>query len=175
MFELLSPILKLDDEFKKKFVTPYYRYGDVLKQKRQEKGLSLGKVEKLTGISAQHIWKLENNVYTRLSYALFKKFKKAYDIKDETNFEPFFFVSSKVKMHFINDGTFGELVLQKRKRLKFSQKTIASHIKISDTLLSKIESGKVQSISCNTAIKLIDELEFTKEEAGKYLVYQRNK
>ena len=171
-FEKLDKILKLGEFFKKEYVTPYENYGDVLKERRLWLGMSLHKLEYKTGISFQYLWKLENNLYKKLSYEKFKILQPVLGLHDEENFEPFFPRARKAKITFINDGFFGKLVYEKRVALNLSQEEIAASINMDNSLISKIESGNRTSIRAKTAVKIMDDLKFTDEEKKRYLIRQ---
>lgn len=173
MFEKLSTVFEFDVNFKEQFVTPYHRYGDVFKKKREELGLSLGKLSHMTDVNRVYLWRLEQNQVQRISYSLFKRIQPALQIEDEENFEPFFLCNSSVNVTFINDGTFRDLIIEKRKKLKLSQTALAERINVSNTLISKYENEKRITMNYKTAIKIMDTLNFSEEERAKYLVYQR--
>lgn len=172
MYEALNPIFNFNEQFKNEYVTPYLRYGDVFREKRKELKLSLYDVEDLTGLSHTYLWKIEKNGFKKISYEIFKKIQPVYGITDEENFEPFLLKKNAKKLAFVNDGAFNSIVAEKRLNLKLSQQQVASYIDVHDSLISKIESSKRKTMRVDTAIKLMDVLEFTEEEKQKFLTYK---
>lgn len=169
-FEKLDAVMHLGEEFKKEYVTPYLRFGDVLRQKRNEKGLSLSQLSKISGVGRTYIWGLEVEDRVRMSASIFNKLAIALEIEDIENFEPFLVKSSAAKIKFVNDGFFGKLVLEKRSSQYLSQRDVAMMANIDFSLVSKIEVGSRVTMTTKNAIKLMNALKFTEEEKGRYLI-----
>lgn len=169
-FEKLDKIMNLGEEFKEQYVTPYRKFGDALKRKRMEKGLSLVELAKISGIRKNYLWNLENEDKSRMSASLFKKLEAALEIEDSENFEPFLTISKTPKLKFVNDGLFGELLFKKRLNRLLSQKEVAMKANVDPSLISKLEIGSRNTLNTKNAIKIMNALEFSEEEKGRYLV-----
>lgn len=169
-FEKLDAVMNLGEEFRKQYVTPYLRFGDTLKAKRIEKGFSLVELSKRTGIRRNYLWNLENQDKKKLSIKMFEKLRIALEIDDIENFEPFLLRPGTAKIKFVNDGFFGELVLKNRTNKLLSQREVAMMANIDFSLISKLEIGARVSMTTKNAIKLMNALDFTEEEKGRYLI-----
>lgn len=169
-FEKLDFVMNLGDKFREEYVTPYLTFGQAIKDKRLEKGLSLGVLSKLSGIRRNYIWDLENGDKVRISEVLFKKLEKALEIEDSENFEPFLEKTTVHKIAFVNDGLFSELILKKRLELQLSQREVAKKANLDYSLLSKLEGGARTTMTTKNALKLMNTLRFTEEEKGRYLI-----
>ncbi len=69
----------------------------------------------------------------------------------------------------MDDGRFGELVKEKRENLKLTQAKLARLADVNYSLVSKIEKLN-RSVSVETAIKLMNALEFTSKEKKQYII-----
>lgn len=169
-YEKLNTVMNFPEDFKENYVTPYLKFGEVLKQKRLEKGLTLGELSRISHIKKSYLWSLENEDKRRMSYALFKRLEMALQIEDSENFEPFLVKTSTAKIQFVNDGLFGRLIMQKREEKSLSQGKLAIAAQIDRSLICKLEMGARKTLTTKTAIKLMDALDFTEEERGRYLI-----
>ena len=164
----LKDVLSLDKEFEKKYVSIYNDL-TVLKSIRESLGYSLDDVEKISGICRMGIWRIEKGITKKISKKVFLALAKTYGIKDRSNYDHLIICKSSIKIKFINDGKFGELVKEKRETLKLTQAKLASEASVNYSLVSKIEKLN-RSVTVETAIKLMNVLNFTEEEKGRYLV-----
>ena len=163
----LKDILDLDNKFYSKYVTIYEDL-TILGEKRKELGLSLDKMQNITGICRMHLWRMEKGDFNKIEPKNFYKIISGYNITDIENFEPFIKRTGKYKITFINDGTFGILVKEKRLNMKLSQDMLSVISNVNNTLISKIENGTKLSMTYETSLKLMDSLEFTDDEIKKY-------
>ena len=100
----------------------------------------------------------------------FEKLRIALEIEDVENFEPFLLRPSVTRIKFVNDGFFGKLVFKKRMNKFLSQREVAMMANVDFSLISKLEIGARVSMTTKNAIKLMNALEFTEEEKGRYLI-----
>ena len=166
-YRLLKDILMLGKRFEMNYVSSYE---DItrFKELRKELGYSLAEASEKTGVCSMMLWKLEQGEFKRVSQKTFNKLKKGYNIKDDANYDHLI-LTKHIKLRFINDDKFYELVKEKREKLELTQGTLASIAHVSPALISRLEKNE-RRISLQTAIKLMSVLEFTEKEKKHYLI-----
>ena len=164
----LKDVLSLDGNFEKKYVSPYKDL-TILKTIRESLAYSLGDAEKYSGICKMGIWRIEQGSTKRISKKVFSALARAYDITDRSNYDHLLLCKSSVRIKFINAEKFGELVKEKRENLKLTQAKLARLAGVNYSLVSKIEKLN-RSVSVETAIKLMNVLEFTDKEKKQFII-----
>lgn len=167
-YSKLKDVLSLDKSFENKYVSPYKDL-TILKTLRESLGYSLDDAEKYSGICRMEIWRVEKGTTNKISKKVFSAIAKAYGIKDRSNYDHLLLCKSSIKIKFINDGKFGELVKEKRENLRLTQAKLARLSDVNYSLICKIEKLN-RSVSVETAIKLMNALEFTDKEKKQYII-----
>lgn len=167
LFNKIKNVIDLNEDFEKKYVSNYNNYGEIIREKRIEKKLSKYKLCKLAGFSLTYIQKLEGNEFEKLSYNCYIKIKDILDLKDD-EFSPFFLKNKNLSIKFINNGTFGTLLKQKRVNLELKQNELALKCNIHNSLIAKLEKHPAQNCSYSTAIKIMISLNFSFDEIKIY-------
>lgn len=167
-YDKLNIVFSFSKDFKKKYVSKYNHLGEIIKEKRLQKKLSLGQLQNLTNISRQKLSSYELGHKKTIRFETFKKLEGPLNLKIE-EFMPFISNPQSFKSYFVNDGLFNILVNEKRVKLKLSKKQLSIIANIDNSLISKIENNKVTTITVRNANKLMEALKFTEEEQKRYI------
>lgn len=167
-YEKLKDVLELSKLFERLYVSPYINLTH-FKDYREKIGCSMSELSRKTGIPVDRICNLENGHQKTLTFEDFEKLSKIFHISNNGNYDHLIIGRSSVKFKFINDGSLGELVKEKREKLELTRSELSRMAEIDSSLLAKIENYN-KSVSIQTFLKLANALELSEKEKSRYLI-----
>lgn len=165
-FNKLSKVLNLDGLSDYIYDTTNEILSEKIRDARLAKGLTQQEAAHLCGYKSKtSISHLELGYYSKILYSTFLKLQEGLDL-DYEEFKPFIQKREmdKGRIGIKNKELLQKLVKEKRKTLKLSQVNLAKMAGVTSNTVTKLELYPEMKIQPNKVMKIINVLEFTKDE-----------